>query len=189
MSHQCHDVPRIFMAEDNPGDVMLMRAAFDDVDLAVDLEVIGDGETAIRRLLDPAHEQPDLIILNFNLPKRFGYEVLEAIRTDARLQAIPVVIVTTSSAERDALLCARADAYFVKGGDWEDVLAVVRQISEFLRASPSKRLVTRQKWADQQLWRHAGGDGDPGSERMRQSQRYGGSRTDARTSDKRRRED
>jgi CheY-like chemotaxis protein len=143
---------RIFMAEDNPGDVTLMRAAVDEVGLAADIKVAPDGAQALERLLDPAHRAPDLIILNFNLPKLQGHEVLSTIKQTPRLLGVPVVMLTSSTAQRDRLLCATADAFFVKSGDWDGLLRIVRHLKALIEAMPSRRPTTQSRLQDDGFW-------------------------------------
>ncbi len=143
---------RFFMAEDNPGDVTLMRAAVDEVGLAVDIEVAPDGANALERLLDPAHRAPDLIILNFNLPKLQGHEVLSTIKLTPGLLGVPVVMLTTSTAQRDRLVCATADAFFVKSGDWDEMLSIVRHLKALIEAMPSRRPTTQSRLHDDGFW-------------------------------------
>jgi CheY-like chemotaxis protein len=100
---------RIFMAEDNPGDVLLMTEALDEIGLSADIEVAIDGAAAVESLLAADHQAPDLIVLNFNLPKLRGHQVLDAVKRTERLRGVPVVMLTTSDAHTDRLLCESAD--------------------------------------------------------------------------------
>lgn len=144
---------RFFMAEDNPGDVMLMREAIEQVGIAADVEVASDGEAAVALLLDPRHRTPDIIILNFNLPKLQGHEVLSVIKRTERLLGVPVVMLTSSNAQRDRLICRTADAYFVKSGSFDELLAIVRHIRDLIIAHPSRRPTTEIKLSEDQFWR------------------------------------
>jgi DNA-binding response OmpR family regulator len=146
---------RFFMAEDNPGDVELMRLAVEDVGIAADIEVAVDGEVAVARLLDPGHQPPDLIILNFNLPKLQGHEVLTVIKHTQQLLGVPVVMLTSSNAQRDRLLCGTADAYFVKSGNWDELLRIVRHLRDMINATPTKRPTTEQKLAKDHFWQQS----------------------------------
>ena len=93
----------MLVAEDNRADLFLIREALAPLD--VELHVAGDGEEAIRYLArveaDPEALCPDLVILDINLPKRNGNEVLKALRSNARCGQIPVLVVTTSDLQRD----------------------------------------------------------------------------------------
>lgn len=122
----------IFVAEDNLGDLTLLREAFAEAGVAADLEIARDGEEALSLLSDPERDAPHLIILNFNLPKRLGCEVLAGIKEDPRLQRVPVVILTTSSEARDRQRCEQADAYYVKARDWEEMLALAERLRRWL---------------------------------------------------------
>jgi CheY-like chemotaxis protein len=127
----------ILLVEDDPGDVLITREAFAENKVRNKLNVVSDGESAIaylRREGDfSAATRPDLILLDLNLPRKDGHEVLAEIKTDAALQRIPVVILTTSDAEEDILRSydLHANAYVTKPVDFERFLNVVRQIDDF----------------------------------------------------------
>jgi chemotaxis family two-component system response regulator Rcp1 len=97
----------ILLIEDNPGDVRLTQEAFKEGNMAVDLSVVMDGVEAIKYLRKQAPfeniDTPDLILLDLNLPKKDGREVLKDIKVDPELRLIPVVVLTTSNAESDIL--------------------------------------------------------------------------------------
>jgi CheY-like chemotaxis protein len=127
----------ILLVEDDPGDVLITREAFAENKVRNKLDVVSDGESALaylRREGDfSAATRPDLILLDLNLPRKNGHEVLAEIKSDAALQRIPVVILTTSDAEEDILRSydLHANAYVTKPVDFERFLTVVRQIDEF----------------------------------------------------------
>src|SRR5579859_3669921 len=104
----------ILLVEDNPGDVVLARVAFEKTSLPVNIDVVTDGDEALEflykrgRFID-AHT-PDLILLDLNLPARSGSEVLADIKNDELLKVIPVIILTTSQAEWDIIQCYRLHA-------------------------------------------------------------------------------
>jgi CheY-like chemotaxis protein len=90
------------LIEDNPDDVLLTREALERSSLVNRLEVIGDGESAIERLLSlDEYSRPDVILLDLYLPKRTGIEVMDAIKQNRALDAVPVVILTSSTADED----------------------------------------------------------------------------------------
>jgi len=128
---------QILLVEDDPGDVLITREAFAENKVRNELSVVSDGESAIaflRREGDfAAVPRPDLILLDLNLPRKDGHEVLAEIKSDVDLQRIPVVILTTSRAEEDILRSydLHANAYVTKPVDFERFLAVVRQIDDF----------------------------------------------------------
>ena len=93
----------ILLVEDDPGDVVLVREAFEHNKVHNELRVASDGVYALEQLRDPELSLPDLILLDLNLPRKDGREVLAEIRADARLTAIPVVVLTTSNDEADVL--------------------------------------------------------------------------------------
>ena len=127
----------ILLVEDNPGDVRLTTEAFRDARVRNRLHVAIDGVDALAFLRrEGRHREaprPDLILLDLNLPKRTGREVLEEIKEDKNLKHIPVVILTTSQAERDILESyrLRANAYVTKPVDLEQFLKVIQSIEQF----------------------------------------------------------
>jgi CheY-like chemotaxis protein len=128
---------QILLVEDDPGDVLITREAFAENKVRNHLSVVSDGETAmsfLRREGDFATApRPDLILLDLNLPRMAGHEVLAEIKSDADLQRIPVVVLTTSDAEEDVVRSydLHANAYVTKPVDFSCFLSVVRQIDEF----------------------------------------------------------
>jgi CheY-like chemotaxis protein len=128
---------QILLVEDNPGDVRLTREALRDARVRNQLHVATDGEDAMAFLRREggyaAAPSPDLVLLDLNLPKRDGREVLQDIKGDARLRHIPVVVLTTSQAERDILETYRlqANAYVTKPVDLEQFITVIRSIERF----------------------------------------------------------
>lgn len=128
---------QVLLVEDDPGDVLITREAFAENKVRNALSVVSDGETALaylRREGDfAAAPRPDLILLDLNLPRKDGHEVLAEIKSDAALARIPVVILTTSDAEEDILRSydLHANAYVTKPVDFERFLSVVRQIDQF----------------------------------------------------------
>jgi len=127
----------ILLIEDNPGDVRLTREALKDAKVRNNLHVAMDGVEALAFLRKHgkyvAVPRPDLILLDLNLPKKNGREVLEEIKNDDALRHIPVVILTTSQAEQDILESyrLRANAFVTKPVDLEQFLKVVASIEQF----------------------------------------------------------
>ena len=127
----------ILLVEDNPGDVRLTREALKDTKVLNQLHVAADGVEAMAflRREDPhaGAPRPDLVLLDLNLPRKDGREVLEEIKEDPELRNIPVVILTTSQAEQDVLQSyqLRANAYVTKPVDLERFLEVVKSIESF----------------------------------------------------------
>ena len=127
----------ILLVEDNPGDVRLTQEAFREGNIAVNLEVARDGVEAIAYLRK--HEPfadvvtPDLILLDLNLPKRDGREVLAEIKVDPDLKRIPVVVLTTSNAEADILKSynLHVNCYINKPVDFDRFFEIVQKIEEF----------------------------------------------------------
>ena len=127
----------ILLVEDDPGDVLITREAFSENKVRNRLSVVSDGEAALaflRRQGEFAEApKPDLVLLDLNLPRKPGHEVLAEIKTDPALHRIPVVVLTTSDAEEDILRSydLHANAYVTKPVDFDCFLQVVRQIDEF----------------------------------------------------------
>jgi len=127
----------VLLVEDDPGDVLMTKEAFEDYKLSNQLHVVNDGAEAMDFLRrEGAHAdapRPDLVLLDLNLPRMDGREVLQAIKSDPALASIPVVVLTTSEAEEDVLRSydLHANAYVTKPVDFDRFIQVVRQIDEF----------------------------------------------------------
>jgi CheY-like chemotaxis protein len=130
-------VADVLLVEDDPGDVLLTRDSFDDCHLGLNLHVASDGEEALS-FLQRAGEfagvpRPALILLDLNLPRRGGLEVLAELKADDDLRAIPVVVLTTSQAEADIVRSyeLHANAYVIKPIDAAKFADTIKQIDEF----------------------------------------------------------
>jgi CheY-like chemotaxis protein len=127
----------VLLVEDDPGDVVLIREAFADHKVGNALSVVSDGVDAMAFLRREAGyadaPRPDLILLDLNLPRKDGTEVLAEIKADPSLATIPVVVLTTSEAEEDVLRSyeLHANAYVTKPVDFEQFSQIVHQIDEF----------------------------------------------------------
>lgn len=127
----------ILLVEDSPGDVRLTQEALKEGKVLANLHVARDGEEALSMLRrQPPHDQlrlPDLILLDLNLPKKDGRQVLQEIKADEKLKTIPVVVLTTSAAEKDVAhaYALHANCYITKPVDLEQFIHVVRAIDEF----------------------------------------------------------
>ncbi|BCJ44196.1 two-component system response regulator [Actinoplanes ianthinogenes] len=127
----------VLLVEDDPGDVLMTQEAFEEHKVRNRLNVVSDGSEALSYLRREGQYadavRPDLILLDLNLPKRDGREVLAEIKKDDDLGRIPVVVLTTSSADEDILRSYQlhANAYVTKPVDFERFIAVIRQIDEF----------------------------------------------------------
>ncbi|WP_097885484.1 response regulator [Streptomyces sp. st140] len=127
----------VLLVEDDPGDELMTREAFEDNKIRNTLHVVRDGQEALdflyRRGEYAEAPRPDLVLLDLNLPKYDGRQVLEQIKSDPELALIPVVVLTTSSAEEDILRSYKlhANAYVTKPVDLDQFIAAVRQIDEF----------------------------------------------------------
>jgi CheY-like chemotaxis protein len=127
----------VLLVEDDPGDVLMTQEAFQDYKVSNRLSVVTNGEDAIAylrkqgRFADAA--TPDLVLLDLNLPRRDGRDVLRDVKADPVLRRIPVVVLTTSDAEEDVLASydLHANAYVRKPVDFEQFVAAVRAIDDF----------------------------------------------------------
>jgi len=133
------DQPRVInvlLVEDDPGDVLMTREAFDEY-LHNRLDVVADGAEALSYLRrEGAHAEarrPDLVLLDLNLPRRDGREVLREVNGDPDLRHIPVIVLTTSQAEEDVLRSYQlhANAYVTKPVDFEGFIEAIKQIDHF----------------------------------------------------------
>jgi CheY-like chemotaxis protein len=136
-THLTSPAIEVLLVEDDPGDVLMTREAFAEDGVRNRLTVVSDGAEALaylRREGRYAHAvRPDLVLLDLNLPRRNGREVLAEIKNDRDLSQIPVVVLTTSQANED-ILCSyqlHANAYVTKPPDFDRFIAVVRQIDQF----------------------------------------------------------
>jgi CheY-like chemotaxis protein len=127
----------VLLVEDDPGDVLMTQEAFRDYKIANNLNVVTNGEDAISYLRKEGAfadvPTPDLVLLDLNLPRRDGREVLREVKADADLRRIPIVVLTTSDAEDDVLgsYQLHANAYVRKPVDFEQFVAAVRAIDNF----------------------------------------------------------
>jgi len=127
---------RILLVEDNPGDARLMREALQEAGLPHKLTVVQDGPSALAWLRGEAGEdiaRPHLILLDLNLPRLSGHELLRELKADPGLSQIPVVVLTSSTAEEDVRRSyeLHANCYIAKPVGLEQLLATVRSLSEF----------------------------------------------------------
>ena len=127
----------VLLVEDDPGDVLMTREAFEHHKIRTHLHVVNDGEQALQFLHQTGEyasaPRPGLILLDLNLPRRDGLEVLAELKQDAGLRVIPVVILTTSQSDEDIMrsYALHANAYVSKPVDVERFMDVIRQIDNF----------------------------------------------------------
>ncbi|MEH1866068.1 MAG: response regulator [Nostoc sp.] len=127
----------VLLVEDNPGDAQLTRIALEDSEISIHLNVVEDGVEAMAFLrkqgkyVKAAH--PDIVLLDFNLPRKDGREVLAEIKADENLKRIPVVVLTTSQAEEDILKAYNlsANCYITKPVDFDQFVKIVQSIENF----------------------------------------------------------
>jgi CheY-like chemotaxis protein len=127
----------VLLVEDNPGDVRLTREALKEARIAVNLSVANDGLEAMKMLRQEApyanQPLPDLVLLDLNMPRMDGREVLRQIKTDENLKRIPVVILTTSAAEKDILQAygLHANCYITKPVELDQFMEIIKSIEGF----------------------------------------------------------
>ena len=127
----------VLLVEDDAGDVLMTQEAFEHHKLRNQLHVVSDGVEALAFLRREGEfadaPRPGLILLDLNLPRKDGREVLEEVKNDASLRSIPIVVLTTSQAEEDILRSynLHANAYVAKPVDFERFIEVIRQIDDF----------------------------------------------------------
>ena len=129
-------VINVLLVEDDPGDVLMTREAFEEY-LHNRLDVVSDGSEALAYLRREGEyadaPRPDLILLDLNLPRRDGREVLAEVKADVNLRTIPVIVLTTSQADEDVLKSYQlhANAYVTKPVDFEGFIEAIKQIDHF----------------------------------------------------------
>lgn len=127
----------ILLIEDNSGDVLLTQEAFEEIHFNENMNVIMDGESALNFLYKKANYKnaptPDLIILDLNIPRIDGKELLGKIKQDTLLKKIPVIILSTSKSDADVRACynLQANCYLVKPVDFEQFIEIVTFIRDF----------------------------------------------------------
>ena len=126
---------KVLIVEDNPGDVELAKEALRETSLTLDLHVAEDGAEALEFLRQESSDapRPDLVLLDLNMPKKSGHEVLDEMKGDPDLRLTPVVVFTSSSSREDieAAYDRYANCYITKPGDLDDLVDVVRAIEAF----------------------------------------------------------
>ena len=134
------------MIEDNPGDVLLLRMALEDIGLAAELAVCGDGESAISRI--EATPAPDGVLLDLNVPCRDGLEVLQLLRATAGWETVPVMVLTGSMSKHDREQVAGLGAeYFQKPHGYSGFLDIAARIGAKLEQRPARRHRDRDEGA------------------------------------------
>lgn len=126
----------ILLVEDNPGDVELTRLAFEESKLLINLSVAGDGVEAMRFLHQRHAEklaQPDIMLLDLNLPKKNGQEVLAELKVTDSFKRIPVIVLTTSQSEEDIVRAynSYASGYITKPVSFDQFIKVIQSIENF----------------------------------------------------------
>lgn len=124
---------KILLVEDSIADIELTLDALSEAKVANEVAVERDGAAALSYLRDPSHALPDMVILDLNLPRMTGHEVLAAMRSDDALRRIPVAVLTTSSAEADVAKTydLGANCFLTKPVDVDQFVHVVQSIDDF----------------------------------------------------------
>ncbi|MEU7615000.1 response regulator [Micromonospora rifamycinica] len=128
---------RILVVDDDPGDVLMIEEALADSEIAKVIDVVGDGQEAMEFLRREGRHvdarRPDVILLDLNMPRMDGRQVLGEVKRDDDLRTIPIVVLTTSNADTDIVgsYSLQANAYVTKPIDLDDFNDVVRRIDEF----------------------------------------------------------
>lgn len=125
---------RILLVEDNPADARLLIEAMEEAQVDADIHTSRDGEDALQTLRLHDFARPDAVILDLNLPRMDGRELLAEIRNDAELSELPVVVLSTSHYDRDIRACQdlRARAYVIKPAGFEEFVDVARRIARIV---------------------------------------------------------
>lgn len=129
--------PRVLLVEDNPGDIRLTQEALKESKMDIHLDVVTDGEQAVDFLMKRGKHtdsiRPHIIMLDLNLPKKNGIEVLKEIKAHDSLKKIPVIVLTTSDADHDIskAYSLHANCYILKPVDFDDFAKVIRLIEVF----------------------------------------------------------
>jgi len=127
----------VLVIEDNPLDILMIKEAFTDIPVAHNLSVVTDGERAIDFLYHKNElanaRRPNLILLDLNLPKKDGREVLATIRSDDSLRAIPVIVITTSDLDTNILnaYCCWANCYLIKPIEFDKFVGMIKSVATF----------------------------------------------------------
>jgi CheY-like chemotaxis protein len=127
----------ILLVEDNEGDILLMNEALSEAKFIHTMEVARDGVQAIQLLEEKAQNRPsglpDIILLDINLPKKNGHEVLASVKNNPTLKKIPIIVLTTSSSELDVLKAydMHANCYIIKPIGVDDFMQVINNIETF----------------------------------------------------------
>ncbi|GAA4579680.1 response regulator [Micromonospora coerulea] len=128
---------RILVVDDDPGDVLMIEEALEDSDVDKVIDVVNDGQEAMEFLRREGRHtdarRPDMILLDLNMPRMDGRQVLGEVKQDEDLRTIPIVVLTTSNADTDIVgsYTLQANAYVTKPIDLDDFNDVVRRIDEF----------------------------------------------------------
>ncbi|QLK26524.2 response regulator [Natrinema zhouii] len=125
--------PDILLVEDNPGDVRLTQEAFRGAKFDVRMHIASDGSEAINFLKDKESPCPDLVLLDLNLPRKDGFDVLEEMQNDSELERVPVLVLTSSTAREDIISSYKqhANAYLTKPDSPELFIELVKSVEEF----------------------------------------------------------
>jgi CheY-like chemotaxis protein len=132
---QSHKTTELLIIEDNPGDVRLLEEAFRELQANIHIQIARDGAEGLEMVLqsNPRRKRPDLILLDLNLPKVSGHDVLSRLKTDPNTRRIPIIVLTSSKAESDVRRAyeLHANAYLRKPSTLDGLLAAAEDIKNF----------------------------------------------------------
>jgi len=131
----------IHLVEDNQADILLAKELLEEIDKKIKVSVSEDGEQAIdyfeSLVFEGKNELPDLVLMDVNIPKRTGLEVLEYVKATPKLRQVPVVMLSSSNSESDIKTAYRknCNAYFVKPSDSTEILELLKVVTDFFKLS------------------------------------------------------
>jgi len=131
-------LPKILLADDNPHNGLLMQEAFHEAGIPVEFSFARNG-LEVLEMLGPDHARPNLLILDLNMPRMSGDQVLAEVRSRPELKALPTVMLTSSDRASDRRRCSAANGYFIKCIRWECYVELARDLArQMLRLLPSR---------------------------------------------------
>ena len=124
---------KLLLAEDDPDDQVLIRDAIDLTGITSNIDIVEDGESLIESLLRKDEDRPDVVLLDLNMPKTDGREALKKIRRHPQIKDIPVFVLTTSTDQKDIIMCSQlgVKAYITKPNSFAELVEVLETISRY----------------------------------------------------------
>ena len=133
MDNDCRRPVELFLVEDNPGDVALLREGLNEFACNYRMQLAVDGEEAVRLLQKTGDAPPDLILLDLNLPKKSGHQVLAELKSNPKLRRIPILVLTSSRAPKDVIAAydLGANSYLPKPRSFAETLSLVETLRDY----------------------------------------------------------